>query len=779
MKHGRSPSWPFAAGLLHCAAFSSSVVVSAQTTDLGVGLITRTPVEESARISLDLAEIRENLSQGDFNTALIVYEEGKNSVRRDPTGLELPGKRSLQAMATVASEPGGLFDDDPTFLFHAFGLNRADPDGYRSEYPYANNFVMTALQDETAGTLAYDAAVALNLWMYATHDLWDAVRDCERSSDAGTNLDALGAAKDAGNAHALDEAMAFWIGWGQSPGGDGSGAEGGGDALYALAQRAGKLFGRNANAGGEAAANTELKALYEEARTALSFANACRPGSDAASSLVSVANRMVSKMTVPLIQMLIHSMKEGDAARVRLYSLAAVPQMSMCRSSTFRSLRELLLDRPYDGAKFVEALTGLQSMYDCLGITCEDIGAYKVDKIGQCASRPENYPMAEYSPTSYVHQQSKIDLDILQIKYLLSLEAYTPARHIYVHGKNSAKYRKSDDDPYEVRSLQEMARSSLRRKALPFYNDFVEYHDDPNYADTAVTDALLATGKWGSGSPEQRAEIVRKTLQYQVVYMYVLAEMADALSSCSERRANDDEDRRGAANAWDEVAAFYIGSLEGHLRGGSPDFDDGQLLWNLANKRCFEFGTQNSQGYANVNAEMEDLLYAGKGQLDAYDCAGLRRTVRRIEHLVLVPVIQSTLRYAIKNENRGGKVGHKDLAEGEAFALSILPVVASYDEGAAEIIERNMVVEPGIDPVKDGAQVVANAFFRIMDEFGLDCRYVGRAGDVDSCELYAPPTVADSSGGRAVVLRATRNPLPGASSSSLLLATALAAAAWL
>ena len=126
----------------------------------------------------------------------------------------------------------------------------------------------------------------------------------------------------------------------------------------------------------------------------------------------------------------------------------------------------------------------------------------------------------------------------------------------------------------------------------------------------AVVEPLEGKGKWGSLSNQTRMAVVTLTCLYQVMYMYALAEMADAIA---DSKSENPLDNVGGSHSWDEVAAFLIGSQEGPTRGGSPDIDDGQLLWNLVNKRAFQLQTQNSEGYLGTNSQLKDLLFLGRG----------------------------------------------------------------------------------------------------------------------------------------------------------------------
>ena len=366
-------------------------------TDLGGGIQTQTPVEHFAKISLDVAEMTTLTQSNSFNDAFNIYLVGKNSVRYDRSGNALPEKRNLSSMSVGAT--GGKYDGEIPFVYQMYGLAGGDGhtyETYESFAAYADTFVQDALKEQK-GTLGPEAAVALNVWMYAAHVLTVAVEDCALEG-SGVNLDIIGRDEDLGGSeNAMDMFVAFWIGYQQAMGSDD------GSSPYAMTERAATLFGTSDGGSGEAKANSNIKALFNEAQQILSFPNACRPGTDTVSQLWGILHRTVSQMQVPLVQLLIDAMVREDQDRISLYSMAVVPQMSSCAASAYRRLKENLLDRTYDPTKFVDILGDLQSSYDCLGFSCADVGAYKTDKVAQCAELPINYPMAEYSPTSHVH----------------------------------------------------------------------------------------------------------------------------------------------------------------------------------------------------------------------------------------------------------------------------------------------------------------------------------------------------------------------------------------
>ena len=180
---------------------------------------------------------------------------------------------------------------------------------------------------------------------------------------------------------------------------------------------------------------------------------------------------------------------------------------------------------------------------------------------------------------------------------------------------------------------------------------------------------------------------------------------------------------QGGAHQWDEVAAFLVGSMEGAGEGGAGDLEDGQLMWNLANKRAFQFQTESKMGYSVINAELEDLLFAGRAEADAnaLDCG------------MLLPIIQSTIQYAIIYEELSSSSTNADLAEGETFALSVLPIIAQYDANSAALIQENMEVRAGQPMVRDGPQKVADAFYESLAEgFGVQL-CPGRSSTTSRC----------------------------------------------
>jgi len=279
-----------------------------------------------------------------------------------------------------------------------------------------------------------------------------------------------------------------------------------------------------------------------------------------------------------------------------------------------------------------------------------------------------------------------------------------------------------------------LAVDGNRKIADPYYSDFVEYHNAPNYADRVILQTLRKQGSWGAtASSEQATAVVTKTASFQILYMTILSKLATSVKNCNENHlgVEDADDLL----PWDEAAALLIGSLEGPKQGGSYDLEDGQLFWNLADKRAIQFHTNNKEGYSLINEELEDLLFAGRAEATTLDCQNLERSADRIRHLIMLPLIQSTIRYAVLNQGLSTSSASANLALGEVYSLAVLPLVSKYDDNAAQLIRENMVIRTDAPVVPDGPQLVSNAFYQALDDFGYSCALVGFTIQADACEL--------------------------------------------
>jgi len=675
------------------------------------GLVTpESNVTSHALLSRDVRDMTTALEAGDFTEAKSIYENGKNSLKYSKDKI-YKGMRTLKGFSSAATS--GKFDLEPTFLYAVWGVTGGDYTAKEEKVDYADQYVTDLLKNTDSGTLAAEAAVALNVWMYTTHEIYDSLDDCRRT-EAGTNADGL---NDNGlGVKALDEALAFYIGIDQ-------GSEVGSDYFpYNLAQEAEQNFG--IDSGGIAVANQKFVAAYNEYKAALASDKKCHPGSGTTKNLHYITRKMISAMTIPLMQKLIHSIVDEDKDRINLYALSVVPQISYCQKSVGKDLMSKLYTQTYNKSDQTEVIKMLQSSFDCLGITCADIGAYKTNVIGQCADPSGDLELAGYKPSTEVHNEAKIDLDILQMKILARYSAWTPAQDIYKYGLNAA-ITNGDDTTYL--SLMDMATLDARSNAAPIYDYFKSYNSSPDYGDKTIMGALQGTGRYAQMSEIQRGEFAFKTAQYQVTYMYSLAHLFTAAKLCKDKDTSDN-----VSAMWDKGVATLVGSLEGPDEGGAPT-SDGMLMYNLANKRCEQFGTCDTAGIANVITKLMAEFKSGQAGAKSSDCASIETAASTIGHLALVPAMQGTMRYAIKNQEKAKNSDHKDVAEGEVFSNCFLPVMNEYNKASAEVIEDNFVIKQSWQPVADGSQAVATAIGSVAPDFGVTCSDLGSAEDSDPC----------------------------------------------
>jgi hypothetical protein len=356
--------------------------------------------------------------------------------------------------------------------------------------------------------------------------------------------------------------------------------------------------------------------------------------------------------------------------------------------------------------------------------------------VAECAGYEETHPMAGFIPIEQVRSISKLDLDVVAIRELLRFPSTTnniAALQFYRFGRSALL----DDDrlDYNTLSLREMTQASHRKQYSPYYQDIVDYHNDQNYADLQIMNAFGDQ----SMSLEHRSATVLSWIQYGVIVEYMMAVLAISHTECGKNGI--DIDARGLQKTvkspsffWDAFAAFYIGSLEGTDAGGSDEMIDGVMLMNLANKRAVTFNTLNGQFYAELNDEMITLLYAGQSELERGNCLNIEKSANEAMHLMLMPIIQNTIWYAIQNEGLSANSTSASLVVGKVLASSLLPIVKKYDPDSAMVIEHNMVDIENTKPVSDGAEAVAYAFYQVLDDIGWGCKYLGETEGIGACQ---------------------------------------------
>eukprot|EP00593_Proboscia_inermis_P010055 CAMPEP_0171325306 /NCGR_PEP_ID=MMETSP0816-20121228/116730_1 /TAXON_ID=420281 /ORGANISM="Proboscia inermis, Strain CCAP1064/1" /LENGTH=763 /DNA_ID=CAMNT_0011824461 /DNA_START=15 /DNA_END=2304 /DNA_ORIENTATION=- len=703
-----------------------------ETSNIADGLyISSSNVDDRAAIAQDVKAISNALKSGNARLAKDIYEGGLNSNIYDAVGINTGEKRSL---AGFSKEAQAKMNQESTFNIFRYALQ--DSYGNYMDEPagkYADTFVNFAFSNTKPKALAADAMVALNLWMYISHVLYDTVTKCEAStnsspmgvfSSSGALAQAIDEAAAFGSvtgvfsssgalAQAIDEAAAFWIGDSQQTGNSRTG-----HLLYALTEKIGESFGQDTN--GQVLVNTNILKLLNNAKSTVTFVNACGPRSNTHLVLRVIVDKIIIQMTIPLIQNLLYNLKVYDAGRVKLYALSVVPLIAGCNPSSYSYLKAILIDGEYHARDFSDVVKALQSSYSCLGLSCSEIGTYNGIA---CDDRNTAFvSMGGYLPTHNVMEHAKIDIDILQIQIFMKMRAYGAAKECYMYGRNSYK---GD----ERRSLRDFS-TSIYRQVIPQYKTYTQYYDDLDYAHTLILQAFEEEPPFSYISSDQKHEIVIKTLQHMVMGMYALRGLYDANNLCS---MEDDSSNTKAEISWDEGAAFLIGSLarEGNKLG------DGVLLYSFANEMCpfFDTCTKWRSGVSRVSKELVTLLYAGQAELESRNCQALVKTTNEINSLLYVPLFQGALYYSSMNQDLAAGSPEGTRAAAFIFSRAILPVINVADRTSASAIDVNLDFDSNYKPIPDGLEAVFGAFETAVQNMdGVDCTDIGSFGTMNACQ---------------------------------------------
>lgn len=274
---------------------------------------------------------------------------------------------------------------------------------------------------------------------------------------------------------------------------------------------------------------------------------------------------------------------------------------------------------------------------------------------------------------------------------------------------------------YEYRSIRGFSTTArIKMEGQRYFQAYRAYWGMPDYADKFVSAALqggtFLTHNMSTKSHIYREECAKKGSVYWNVWMYVIREIEDAINDCNEGCVHCND---VPVHSWDEAVAFYAGSLQGADGSGS-----GKLLYQLANKRCQNYGTCTGdnarEGTAIVNKQVLEQFNLGQAKLASGHCIDIQPIKDRVVSLMTVPLIQGALRYAYKVDKLGG--GAKEKAEMVAFTGAVLPRVAACNVTDAKHIRSNMFVG-GI--VNDGFLSVKSAFEKNYRCLGITCADVG------------------------------------------------------
>ena len=343
--------------------------------------------------------------------------------------------------------------------------------------------------------------------------------------------------------------------------------------------------------------------------------------------------------------------------------------------------------------------------------------------------------IATYQPETDILSASKIDLDLEEIVTDLTANDFAAAMGVYESGTNSDQTLQSISQPGGPSGTGTNAMQS--NTWWPIYKAY--WGDQINYADVFVQKYGAAGAAYQDAT---RAQLVKKGIAYQGVWMYAVHKFETAIADCLKGTVAD---VNSAKLNWDKGMAYYVGSQEGTTTGAST----GNLLYNLAQKRCEDFGTcasgADSSTKAAANTRVIDLATDGMAYFvhSQLSCADpqLDTIFRNIVSQMTVPLVQGMLKYAWKadpaqsggscatdsgkNEAAVSSTCAKSWAEGWAFAAAVLPQVHQCDATAATTIKDNLNIEAAAGPMKDGVAAVKTAIESVYNCLGISCTDVG------------------------------------------------------
>ena len=309
---------------------------------------------------------------------------------------------------------------------------------------------------------------------------------------------------------------------------------------------------------------------------------------------------------------------------------------------------------------------------------------------------------------------------------LLDAKAFQAAEQVYKYGQ------------YSTNSLQDLARgtlSSLNETAI--FEAFSSYYSNDFYSDALVLNTMHdGVFRPGSSSIELSDE-ERRILVVGFSQMVILPHAAFGFMRAAWSACRDLGARNEAMDDWDRAAALLLGS--GRL---SP--------YDLGQSNCKSFGTCDAKtGVAESNRMMLDLLYAGKGAL-AHDngtfstknnsqCDVLIKQAKKIQAVVLVPIIQATLKSAF---DAGQERTSEAMAGAVVASGAILPLIQELNPNIASKLSESLDLRKQSQVPANPGAVVMDLLSQVYEGLNIDCDWIGRLEHYNPCEsnntnLYA------------------------------------------
>jgi hypothetical protein len=196
--------------------------------------------------------------------------------------------------------------------------------------------------------------------MYVIHEMEDAIVDCNTGCTDSCNDDPV---------HAWDEALAFYSG--SLEGRDGNAD---GKLMYRLAEKRCENFRTCGEI--QSDVNAAIIPQFIRGKTAILRGDCI--------DAIPFKNRIVELMSIPLVQGALRyaykvaELNGGSKERAEgaIFAQAIMPRIRVCNENVAETIRQNMLYTAATpmGSGFAAVKAAFESVYDCLGMTCEDVG---------------------------------------------------------------------------------------------------------------------------------------------------------------------------------------------------------------------------------------------------------------------------------------------------------------------------------------------------------------------------------------------------------------------
>jgi len=617
---------------------------------------------------------------------------------------------------------------------------------------YGHTIIMDELNKESKynSSLTADTIRVVNLWMGTVQSLYDSVQECDNyDPEYDDDLDF------ATFVNPVDKAAAFWFG-DYDRGGAGTSSADASGSLYAWAERAKEHFSFQVP-GNAFDANAQFKEnillLQDVMSNCLTKGEGQVPGEEIqkAADMRRIVDHMVSIMTVPMVQNLIHhavNVEMGvetttgfpDANSIDyliLYGLVTIPPIRICDENSFNNLYNITVTHAKTERKsdLYSMLTAIYSRLTCLGMTCEAVGTHNAlkneaevspeDTVSQGSSWPTCVdPKNDMSDTRFGSMDNmlpfmKIDLDIRTIGTLEEMEAREAAYDIFHWG---ISHRKLAGDPLAgvgghpglaqvAHSVQDMAEVQYHEKNLvgKAYDEATSLADFPD-KHTYQTIILRQESELQDATATQRRIISENSMVTIDMHNFAINSLYEAVDNCQGGL-------QLAEQQWNRAYASITGWAE------ADPHANGFLMFRVARYLCKESGicdpaTEDSK----INGQLSKLFNDGRALLTQKKCEEAEEKIPQVEKLLLAVLIDLTAYFTEALST--GLIDDSDLAEAYGAAWALWPLMRNSSVDGSDVIKSNLAVIKGT-PLVDGKDVVLNALSSFAINKGIDCSLLG------------------------------------------------------